>query len=455
MVHADHGPVRGDRDHVEAISLAVGLRLGHRGAGHPAEPVVLAQVVPRLDRRERLRLGADRQPFLGLDGLVLTLAVATVRIRTAGLRVDDHGLTAVDDIVPVLPIQFLGLERVQQGVDQLQVPLVVQVGEAEPLLDPASAGLGQRDGPALRVGIVMLVGLEPGGDPRALGVPGPGLLGGRRYTQRGFGIVDEDQVGLVDDREMVPALNQLPGIPGQVVTQVVVSELLPGTVGDVRAVLRLAGSGLLRHLRRLQQAGPQAEELVHRPHPLRVAPGQVVVRRQQVDAGPGQRVQVPGQGGGQRLAIPGDLYVVVPLAERTRRGLAHGRERFRQQVVQRLAGRQPGPERAGQRAELVVAAGLHRRLPRADLRNDVAAPAQDLFIVLAARQVRRAPPPPLQVLHPGHQAILVKPRARPRRAATPQPPRPTSGTALSSARPGRTPLPPRQMTRAHPVQGPA
>ena len=62
----------------------------------------------------------------------------------------------------------------------------------------------------------------------------------------------------------------------QVVAQVVEAQLGVGDVGDVRAVGRLA-LGLAEA--RLHQAHAQAQEAVHLPHPLAVAPRQVVVHR--------------------------------------------------------------------------------------------------------------------------------------------------------------------------------
>ena len=55
----------------------------------------------------------------------------------------------------------------------------------------------------------------------------------------------------------------------------------------------------------LDHADRHAEEPVDPSHPLRVAAGQVVVHRDDVDALAGERVQVGGQGGDQRLAFAG------------------------------------------------------------------------------------------------------------------------------------------------------
>jgi hypothetical protein len=87
-------------------------------------------------------------------------------------------------------------------------------------------------------------------------------------------------------------------------------------------------------------------------HPLGVAVGQIVVDRDDVDALAGQRIEVGGQRGDQRLAFAGahfgdlavvqdhaadQLHIEVAHAEGALAGLAHDREGLRQERVQRLA----------------------------------------------------------------------------------------------------------------------
>jgi hypothetical protein len=128
-------------------------------------------------------------------------------------------------------------------------------------------------------------------------------------------------------------------------------------------------------------------------HPLGVALGQVVVDRDHVHAVAGERVQVGGQHRGQGLAFTGphlgdvaevhgraahQLHVEVPLAQGPARGLAHGRERLRQQVVQGLAVFVPALELVGHAPELVVAHREEVVLDRVDLIGDPLELAKEL-----------------------------------------------------------------------------
>ena len=66
------------------------------------------------------------------------------------------------------------------------------------------------------------------------------VLGRAGDDQRRARLVDQDRVHLVDDREVVAALDHLAGVIDQVVAQVVEAELVVGAVGDVGVVGALA-----------------------------------------------------------------------------------------------------------------------------------------------------------------------------------------------------------------------
>ena len=131
-----------------------------------------------------------------------------------------------------------------------------------------------------------------------------GLLGGAGDDQRRAGLVDQDVVDLVDDREVVggerlavvveaaAVLDLLLQRRGHVVAQVVEPEL---GVGAVRDVGRVGGALLLVRLHVLQHADGEAERLVDRAHPVGVAAGEVVVDGHQVHALAGERVEHDGE----------------------------------------------------------------------------------------------------------------------------------------------------------------
>ena len=172
-----------------------------------------------------------------------------------------------------------------------------------------------------------------------------------------------------------------------VVAQVVEAELVVGAVGDVGPVGHLA---LLVVQLVLDDADPHAQEAVEAAHPLRVAAGQVVVDGDDVDALAGERVEVGGQGGDQRLALAGlhlgDLPLcstMPPISCTSKCRMCSTRQPASRTTAKASASRSSTvapsaialPELGGLGAELLVGEGLDLGFERADLAPRAAAAA--------------------------------------------------------------------------------
>ena len=351
LVLADHRLVRGDRHDGDLVRARELGRLGLGGAGHagPRALRVEAEVVLQGDGRQGLVLRLDLHALLGLDGLVHAVVVAAPGQHAARVLVDDEDLAAVDDVVLVEEEQLLGADRVVEEADEGGVRRLVQVLDAQLVLDLVDAGLQDADGLLLLVDLVVLVALEQAGDARELHVPAVEVpVGGTGDDQGRARLVDEDGVDLVDDHVGVPALDQVLGDLGHVVAQVVEAELVVRAVGDVHRVhLAPLGGGLA------DQDAPaaHAQEGVDAAHQIRLVLGQVVVDGDHVDALAGQGAQVRGHRGDQGLALAGlhlgdpalverdaahDLHVEGAQAQDAPRRLADGGEGLDQDVVEGL-----------------------------------------------------------------------------------------------------------------------
>ena len=377
-VVADHRLVGRDLDDRQLVDLHELGRLGQRRTGHARELVVHPEVVLERDRRERLVLLLDAHALLRLDRLVQALRPAPALEDPAGELVDDLDLAVDHRVVDVALVQRLGLQRLDQMVDEVAVLGAVEVVDPQEALGLGDALLGHRDGLVLLVELVVevgdelllhprihalgrLAGLHLRRQPRELGVQVGRLLGRAGDDQRRPRLVDQDVVDLVDDRERVVGRLALLGLrPAavldlllergrHVVAQVVEAELGVRAVGDVGGVgvaLLLVGLHVLQH------ADADAEHVVDRLHPHRVAAGEVVVDGDDVHAAAAERVQHDGERRGQRLALAGlhlgdravvqhhpadQLHVEVAHAHRALAGLAHEREALEQQLVERLA----------------------------------------------------------------------------------------------------------------------
>jgi hypothetical protein len=168
----------------------------------------------------------------------------------------------------------------------------------------------------------------------------------------------------------------------EVVAQVIEAEFVVGAVRDVGSV---RGALFVGGLAGLHHADGHAEEAVDRPHPVRVALGQVFVDGDDVRAFAGQRVQVRSERRDQRLAFAGahlgdfalvqhhaadELHVEVTQAERAARGFAHHGKSFGQDIVHCLARGELVAELLGLRCELLVGERLQGRFERVDLLDD-------------------------------------------------------------------------------------
>ena len=181
LVDADHRLVGRDRHDAELVDLVELRGLGHGRTGHAGELLVEAEVVLQRDRGEGLVLLADGHALLGLDRLVQAVVVAAAGEDAAGVLVDDEHLVVEDDVLLVVAEQLLGLDRVVQERDQRGVGRLVEVLDAEVVLDLGDAGLEDRDGALLLVDLVVDVLGQPARRPwrtRRTTPPRPGS--GRR-----------------------------------------------------------------------------------------------------------------------------------------------------------------------------------------------------------------------------------------------------------------------------------
>src|SRR5579871_3304489 len=264
VVDANHRLVGRHHDHVEAVNLLELGGLGVGGAGHPRQLVVHAEVVLEGDGRQRLVLGFDLDAFLGLDRLVQPVAPAPPRHQAAGELIHDHHLAVLDHVFDVALEQRVRLERLVDVMDEQDVTRVKEIPNTEQRFNPGHAFLGQRDGTQLLVNRVMVFGLQARDDAVDDVVGVGGFLGSARDDERRARLVDQNRIDLVDDREIVRALDVVLEVELHVVAQVIEAKLVVLTVSDVAGVGGLAiGVAHAVH----DHADAQPQEAVDAAHP--------------------------------------------------------------------------------------------------------------------------------------------------------------------------------------------
>ncbi len=323
-------------------------------------------------------LRLHRQVLFGFDGLVQAVTPAAARHGPASVFVHDDDAPALHQIILVLLEDELGAHglfkmSLGRGLLRRQVFRAVGVaqGAAQHFFNLLIAFVVEGQASSALVNLVMLR-LE------ILHHAGQFLIQHRAFARRAgdderrAGFVNQDVVHFVHDGEEALALAAFVERRRHVVAQVVEAEFVVGSVDDVagiglaaiddaheaRVFLRTLASriedeslaGVLGARGVLQDADAEAEGVVERPHPLGVAASQVIVDGDEVDAAPGEGVEVERQGGDERLALAGlhlgdaagvehhaadELHVVVAQADGAGRGLAHQSKGLGQNRVER------------------------------------------------------------------------------------------------------------------------
>ena len=299
--------------------------------------------------------------------------------------VDQDNLVVLDDIVLVLGIELVGPQRLLDMMHDRDIGHVIHVRFRlqqlvldQDLLEMFVAVLGQHDGALLLIQLEILVD-QLRDHLVDLAVEIAAVVGGAGNDQRRAGFVDQDGVHLVDDGEVVAALDHVLQRVLHIVAQIVESELVVRAIGDVRGV---GGAALVIDHAVNDAADRQTQEIIDLAHPFGVARGQIVVDRDHVHAGFGNGVQIHRQRGDQRLALAGlhlgdialvhhdaadKLHVVMALAQCPLGGLAHRGKGFRQQGVKFLAVLVTLAELGRFGFQLIVAERLEFRLQPVDL----------------------------------------------------------------------------------------
>src|SRR6478672_13939828 len=127
---------------------------------------------------------------------VMPASLSYMRKKFWRVLVDDQHLAVHHDVVLVALEQLLGLDGVVEVADERGVGRLVEVLDAEVVLDLLDAALEHPDGALLLVDLVVapaaleLTALEAGDHPGELAVPLRRLVGWAGDDQRGTGLVD-------------------------------------------------------------------------------------------------------------------------------------------------------------------------------------------------------------------------------------------------------------------------
>ena len=150
-----------DDDDLHVVDLLEFLFLGLGGAGHAGHLLVEAEEVLVGDGGQNGGLLLDLHAFLGLDCLLKSVVVLAAFEDTAGELVDQlDGPILVHHVFDVAVHDVVGLKGLMDAVDQLLVPRIVEVADAEHPFGLVRPGVGKRAGLGLDVDREIALGLK-------------------------------------------------------------------------------------------------------------------------------------------------------------------------------------------------------------------------------------------------------------------------------------------------------
>ena len=193
------------------------------------------------------------------------------------------------------------MERAVQLGQERQVLEPMKSAALENPLDVLDPGIGHFDVAPVLVGVVVDAGDERRDQlrqtRRARHVP----VEAAGDHQRDARLVDHQRIRFVHEREMERPVHQIGGLRREEIAQVIEPGFLGGHVGHVRVVRGAPRGG--RHPF-MHVGDGQTQHSIHRAHPVGVAPGQIVVERQDVHAPIGHGVERRRHHRRERLPLP-------------------------------------------------------------------------------------------------------------------------------------------------------
>ena len=182
------------------------------------------------------------------------------------MLVNDEDFSPVDDVIAIAVEEFLGADCIVQETNERGVCSLVKVFNAKLIFNLIDAGFQDTDSLLLFVDLIVLIAHQDIGDARELGVPAVHITRGRaRNDQGGTRLVDQNRVDLIDDHEVVSTLDHVFGALRHVVTQVVETEFIIRSVGDICVVLLTAFG---RFLPNQHTAHGHSQEVVYARHEI-------------------------------------------------------------------------------------------------------------------------------------------------------------------------------------------
>ena len=302
LVITNHHAVCRDDNRFQTVNFLefISFRIGR--TGHTGELFIHTEVVLEGNRRKSLVFLLNFNAFFGFNGLMQTVGPTASFHQTTGEFVNDNDFAVLNDIVLVFDKERMSTERCIQIVKQHDVRRRIkalagrqQTHVDHDFFDFLVAGFRKLNGvllfinPVVAFALFLFLANQHVGDLVDRNVNIRAAFGRAGNNQRGSGLVNQNGVNFVHDREEQTSLAACAGLVLHIVAEVVKAEFIIRTVGNIGSV-----SGLLLIVRLIgkNRSDTHSKEVVNLTHPCRVTACQVIVHGHDVRTFTGQCVEV-------------------------------------------------------------------------------------------------------------------------------------------------------------------
>ncbi|MPN07490.1 hypothetical protein SDC9_154760 [bioreactor metagenome] len=194
-----------------------------------------------------------------------SVGVAPAFHQTTREFINNDDFAVLDHIVFICLEQVIGFQSLVDMVLQLHMRGISEIVQVEVTLHPGNAVLCQNDGMSLLIHCEVSLILKPFHEEISDLVHLRTLVPFAGNNQRGSGFINENGVDFIHDGEIQLALNHFFLVNDHVVSQIVKSELIVGSVRNI-AVIGIAPFLVGQAMQ--DNPGGKAEEVIKLPHPF-------------------------------------------------------------------------------------------------------------------------------------------------------------------------------------------
>ena len=345
-IGTNHRFIGGNNYNAQVVDFLEFLFLGFSGTGHTSQFVVHTEVVLESDGCQSLAFTFYFYAFLSFDCLVQTFGETTTKHQTTGEFVNDDNLTIFNYVVTVTMHQSFCFQCAHNLMGEVNTMFsIIQVFNAKHLFRFSNTYFSRSNLFSFFVYSIIFTFAHSAYNLCKNSVQVSRFFTRTGDDKRSTRFVNQNTVNFVDDTEVQFTLNHLVNIYYHIVTQIVETKFIVGTISNVCHIS--STTFMVIHIVN-NQTYTQAQCFVDSAHIFAVTFCQVIIYGYNVNTFTGQCIQINGKGCYQGFTFTSThfsnfaamqydtanhLYVEMTHTGYTTRSLANNCKCFRQQII--------------------------------------------------------------------------------------------------------------------------